>query len=153
MANDRTRPRFQSRFDHWVVKDATTPGGSKTKKSFKEECDINRIVARAAKHGGITPPTTPPTYADFSNIGSYQDAMDMVIAAQHSFSQLPAVARKRFNNDPRIFLEFVADPSNAEEMVKLGLAVQRPPVPQPDPVAPKSKEPKEPKSPKSEPKE
>ena len=46
--------------------------------------------------------------------------------AQEQFAALDAAVRSRFDNDPAKFLEFTADPANADEMVKMGLAVAKP---------------------------
>ena len=37
------------------------------------------------------------------------------------FEELPATIRKKFENDPAKFLDFVNDERNADEMVELGL--------------------------------
>ena len=40
------------------------------------------------------------------------------------FLDLPAKVRDRFKNDPGQFLEFATDPSNVDELVKMGLATK-----------------------------
>ena len=45
--------------------------------------------------------------------------------------ELPAKVRARFDNDPQMFLEFVASEDNRQEAVELGLIKLAPPVAEP----------------------
>jgi hypothetical protein len=61
--------------------------------------------------------------------------MNVVRAAQEQFLRVPADIRARFSHDPGLFTEFLENPDNLEEAVRMGLAVKRPdPVPEPAPV-------------------
>lgn len=94
----------------------------RAKQSMRDECDINRIMAKYQKTGVIAHVNKHSgVYADVQPI-EYQEAMNTLIAADRMFAELPATARKRFHNDPVEFLTFVQDPQNIEEMRKLGLA-------------------------------
>jgi len=99
---------------------------TRTKQAFKAECDINTIMKKYA-NGNILPDLIKanPQYGDFSDVGTYQEAMNVVIFANEQFAALPAAARKRFNNSPEEFLAFTNDPANGAELVKLGLATKR----------------------------
>lgn len=66
-------------------------------------------------------------YADFSSIQDYREMLDTVRYAQEAFAILPAEMRKRFDNDPSQLLDFVQDPNNYDEGVKLGLLNPREP--------------------------
>lgn len=101
-----------------------TVGESATHQSFKAECDINRIMRKWEKTGIIEHRNNfQGQYADFTNVPSdYQEALQSVINAQEMFETLPAQVRKKFANDPGLFLEFATDPKNADEMVSMGLA-------------------------------
>lgn len=101
------------------------PNPSKTHQSFKDECDINRIVARYQKTGLLPQVNSQPQYGDFCTSDDYQTSMNKVLHAQNSFMSLPAKVRARFENDPAKFLDFVYDPENAQELVSLGLATKR----------------------------
>lgn len=101
-----------------------TVGESLTKQSFADECDINRILERFAITGHVPENVRAPSYGDFVDIPSYQDALNAVIEAERSFMQMPANVRARFGNDAHAFVEFCSDPENLPEMRKLGLAVQ-----------------------------
>lgn len=102
-------------------------GKSLTHQSFKAECDINRIMQKWQKTGVLEHRNTfMGQYGDFTNVpADYHSAMSAVIEAQDMFLTLPSSVRKRFANDPGNFLQFVSDPDNKEEMVKLGLAEKR----------------------------
>lgn len=106
---------------------------SPVKQEFKEECDINVLMKRYQKTGLFPQfPGQQPRY--ISNIGmpDYQESLHIVMAAQEEFAALNSELRKRFDNDPAKFLEFCNDPSNGDELIKLGL--REAPAPEPGPV-------------------
>lgn len=102
-------------------------GESRTKQSFKDECDINNVVSRWMKSGiaGSSFNASTGSFLDVSNVPDYHTAMNVVLNAQRLFSELPSVVRERFKNDPGEYLRFMDDPNNTEEAIKLGLAVRR----------------------------
>jgi len=97
--------------------------GTRTKQAHKAECDINTILKRYTETGqlGVLMKSNP-IYGDFSTPVDYQQAMNTVIVAGEQFAALPSELRHRFHNDPQEFLEFASNPSNAKELVSLGLA-------------------------------
>jgi len=101
------------------------PAEGETQQSFKDECDINRIVSQYVKtgtwSGSLRPPTRVPQFGDFSNVLEYQESMNKIIEAQEAFDSLPSRVRQRFQNDPAQLLAFLDDVSNQEEAIKLGL--------------------------------
>lgn len=96
--------------------------GTRTQQQFQEECDINTIVRRFGLTGQLPEGLVVPMQGDFTNVVDFQSAMNMVIAAQDSFMEMPAHVRDRFSNDPQRFLDFVSDPANLDEARKLGIA-------------------------------
>ena len=101
----------------------TPKGESRTKQAFKDECDINNIMARFMKGQVVTHMNEHAgTYGELPLVEDYQQALNAVMLAQELFSTLPAGIRTKFDNDPAKYLQFVEDPENREEMVKLGLA-------------------------------
>ena len=94
---------------------------SRTKQSFRDECDINNILRQFNVTGQLPAGSVQPQYGDFSGITDYQSALNAVMAAQDSFLQLPAKVRARFDNDPALFVEFASDEANRDEMKALGL--------------------------------
>jgi phage internal scaffolding protein len=97
-------------------------GESMTKQSFKDESDINFIMQKYQQTGYLNPDVIRDSdYFDASNALNFQDAMNIVVNAQDSFDALPSHIRKRFANDPALFLDFVGDEKNEDELRELGL--------------------------------
>ncbi|WNK15022.1 MAG: internal scaffolding protein [Microvirus sp.] len=94
----------------------------RTKQSFRDECDINRIMARYAK-SGVLPDLIRgnPQYGDFSSVADYQSALNIVVLAEEQFASLDGQVRARFGNDPACFLSFCSDPANRSELARMGL--------------------------------
>lgn len=98
--------------------------GSLVVQSAKDECDINKIVARFTRGESITHVNRArPLYGDFSEAGSLMEAIQRVEEANRAFAELPAKVRDRVGNSPTEFLEFMSDESNLDEWTELGLAV------------------------------
>lgn len=107
-----------------LLTNADTKGESMTKQADFESTDINKIVARYQKTGFLPDLIKhEPRYGDFSEVTDYMEAVQIVQHAEEQFSALDAHIRKRFDNDPSKFLDFVHDPKNKQELVKMGLAV------------------------------
>lgn len=96
-------------------------GPSRTKQSFRDECDINNILRKFNVTGQLPIGSVQPQYGDFSGITDYQSALNAVMAAQDSFLALPAKVRAKFDNDPALFVEFASNEANKDEMKALGL--------------------------------
>lgn len=92
------------------------------KQAFKDESDINHIMAKYTKTG-VLPRLIKenPLWGDFSNPVDFQEAQNIVIKATEQFAALPSHIRERFANDPAKFLAFTSDKNNKEEMGRLGL--------------------------------
>lgn len=111
-----------------VVIDASDKFGPGAKQSFREECDINNIMRKYQKTGALTwLAKHEPTFGDFTGF-DFMEAQMIVAKAKEMFADLPSSVRERFAHDPAKFLEFMEDPANVDEAVKLGLAVKREPV-------------------------
>lgn len=107
--------------------DTDVGGESMTKQSFKDECDINVIMARYERTGQMPLSNVQAMFGDFSSGADLHANLNAVKLAEENFIQnVPADIRSRFSNDVGLFLDFVLDPKNEEEMVKLGLAVKKP---------------------------
>lgn len=95
---------------------------SRTKQSFKEECNVNSILDRYRRTGQLTHVRVSlGQYGDFTQFNDYQEAINLVLDAQQQFDQLPAHLRERFGNSPEHLIRFVADPNNYQEALKLGI--------------------------------
>lgn len=98
---------------------------SRTKQSFKDEVNINKIIEKYNKTGQFPQLlNSNPKYGDFSTALSYQESLNTIMLANEQFNALSSKVRKKFNNDPVELLKFVSDAKNLEEMYDLGLAVK-----------------------------
>lgn len=108
---------------------------SMTQQQFKDEADINNIMARYQKTGVLVDPLTQatrkPMFDDFSELGDFRDHQQAVIDAQEMFMELPSRLRARFGNDPAELLQWLSRPENKEEAIELGL-MTRPPAEAPE---------------------
>lgn len=110
--------------------------GGMTHQSFRDECDIRNIMKKYKKTGIVSHVSSlQPMYGDFSDPLDYRESLNAVIEAQESFDSLPAELRKRFNNDPGSLLEFVYNPENKDEAIRLGI-FEAPQVPDSSKTAP-----------------
>lgn len=100
---------------------------SLTRQADADDCDINVMMARYQNTGEL-PRMNPraPQWGDFSSVLDYREALDVVRQAETDFDMLPADVRDRFGNDPAKMLEFLSDPENKAEAIKLGLVVAPP---------------------------
>lgn len=102
---------------------------SQTLQSFKDDADINCIIARFENTGVLVDPTVPvsrtPQFGDFSDMPSYQEAQNVLVAANNAFSDLPAKIRERFGNDPAAYFDFVQSLKEGSEdyveAIRLGI--------------------------------
>lgn len=111
-----------------------TPPG-RTKQSFVDQCDINNIVRQFTKTGQfshLSANLAKGTYSDLPDPIEFQDSMNLVIEAENAFNSLTAKVRSRFGNDPAEFLAFMSDPANQDEAIKMGLATDKRPPPEPE---------------------
>lgn len=100
---------------------------TKTQQQFKQDCDINRIVAQYAK--GVMPignAHQPLSTEDFYAVTDFQSAMNAVRRGTEAFNGLTSALRAQFNNDPQLFVDFVTNPDNIEAVRDLGLAPGKP---------------------------
>jgi len=115
-ANLHLRPRFQT----------AVGTEDKTKQSFADECDINKIMAKYQKTGAIAHFNRHQPEYGFATSLDLAESMRIVTKANEMFADLPSSVRSKFNNQPGEFLDFVQDPDNASEMVELGLTNPKP---------------------------
>lgn len=139
MAKDPSSKVFFSAYSRPKRKVTLECGGlaaSRTKQSFKHECDINTIVGRYLRTGVLDFVSRyEPRYADVTGV-DFQRSMELVAQARGMFSQLPAKVRAEFENDAGAFVEFVSNPDNHDALVEMGLAKAKPEPAEPAGAAP-----------------
>jgi phage internal scaffolding protein len=90
-------------------------GPSLTKTDQAKHVEVNNIIKRYARTGVIDHlRRAEGVYADVSEIGSYQEAMQTVLEARESFEELPSGLRSRFGNDPAAFVDWATSATTAE---------------------------------------
>lgn len=100
-------------------------GPGLTKQSFKDQCDIHKILRQFAKTGMITHVSRRPSmFIDVSELPDYRTAVQHVKDAEVLFMSLPSAVRSEFKNDPAAFLDFCSDPENEGELREMGLLPQ-----------------------------
>nr|DAQ54786.1 MAG TPA: Scaffold protein [Microviridae sp.] len=102
---------------------------SQTLQSFKNDADINCIIARFENTGVLVDPTVPvsrtPQFGDYSAMPSYQEAQNVIVAANNAFYSLASNIRERFGNDPAAYFQFVQSLKEGSEdyaeAIRLGI--------------------------------
>lgn len=95
----------RTRFDRSrrTVQLAIPPKASLTQQQFKDECDINRIVAQAQR--GIAPSFMARGVAQYLDTTKMppdlQSAYEVIEQAHDAFMSLPAALRRELDDDPR----------------------------------------------------
>ncbi len=98
----------------------------KTKQSFKDETDIQKIMARAEVTGTISHLAKyEGVYADFSDF-NFHEQNNMLARGGEIFDALPAEIRKEFRQSPAAFFKYVNDPANADDLRKKLPALAQP---------------------------
>lgn len=95
--------------------------GNMAKQEFKEEVDINTLLRRFNITGQLPVGVRMPVYSDFEEVFDFHTAANAIALARESFDELPAEVRRRFENDPGQFVDFVLDEGNRAEAERLGL--------------------------------
>ena len=95
----------------------------RTEQHHIDTVNINNIIKRYKKTGLIEHVAqSAGQYGDYTTVNEYQQSLNLVKQAQENFMQVPAKIRTKFGNDPGRFFEFVTNPANQDEMIKMGLA-------------------------------
>lgn len=98
----------------------------RTQQCHKDECDINKIMARFAQTGTISHINKfQGVYADFSDFdfATQQARLD---AGLQVFESLPGEVRREFDQDPQKFFDFVNHPDNQDDLLEKLPALARP---------------------------
>lgn len=127
---ETTNPQFQTRYSYkkhsGLSFNTDNPKNvSRTQQHFSKEANVNTIMKKYGKSGLLTDPTINPTrmpmYGDFSNIPTFMEAQNAIIAVKNWFNQLPPEVRSKFDNDAAKCQEWTINPDNKEEAEELGV--------------------------------
>lgn len=122
-----------------TLSDIVCADESLTVQAAADGTDINILVRRfGLDKAGIPPAVLDPSYfGDFTDTPDLRSALEQLRTAQAHFDALPPGLRARFRNSPADLWDFVNDPDNVDEAVRLGLfrRPEEPPTPIPVPLA------------------
>lgn len=109
----------------------------RTKQAFKDQCDINKMLAKAQRTGSLAHLMKYPesTYGEFDGEFDLLTAQGRIQKAQGIFDELPSEIRNEFNNNALAFVKFAGDPANNEKLRELLPALAKPGSYFPNPVA------------------
>lgn len=132
-------PRFDWRHQYDAARDQVEGdlaavhdfGEDLAQQQFRDSTDINVLAKRFGLDKQPLPVNAvdPSFYGDLSDLPDLRTALDRINEAKNRFMELDPKLRARFRNDPAELYDFIMDPDNADESVRLGLLV-RPPDPQ-----------------------
>lgn len=115
-------PVVRDRFAAMEPSSGLVCGDSMTHQEFKDECDINRIMDRAMKTGVFPPSVDVGRYGDFSDVGDFQEANELLSRVREQFAGLPAKVRDKFENDASKFLAWIDSKDfNLEDAHDMGI--------------------------------
>ena len=121
---------------------------SLTQQTFKDECDIDRVLMRYREMGDYNPfngsvgrPKPTPIFADFTQIGDLNHVMNRANAIRDYFDALPSSAREALGNSVENFVRIASDPKAVPLLTELGI-LSLPDVVGNEPKASASSEPK-----------
>lgn len=129
-------PFFRTPYNYDVQAESDSHGlrccdPSLAQQQFKDDADINVLMARYGVTGRMPDNPRIPTYGDFTGISDYRQAVEAVQAADAGFMALPATIRARFENDPQNLLMAFEDPSNRQALTEMGFLKPAPVAPAP----------------------
>lgn len=139
---------FATRYNPPSKEGVTFKGKSLTRQEFLKESLTSTIIERFTRTGVLTPTVNTARIAqfgDFSEVPSdLLEAHDRMRSATSIFESLPAATRAYFGNSPMQFVSFMANKSNRDKAIELGLiektAEAVKPEPPPQPVKPAESE-------------
>ncbi len=100
------------------VKQPTEYKDGRTKQSFRDETDIQKIMARADRVGTISHlKKFEGVYADYSDFDFHEQTQKLT-RGREIFDELPAELRQEFGQSPAKFFAYVNDPANSNELQK-----------------------------------
>lgn len=135
MSSLPTRNVVEKREDGTIRVSIGDFGKGKTQQHHKSICDINNIMKKYDKSGLINHvAAVQGIYGDFSEIGTYHEAVNKLNRTQDNFLKLPAHIRAEFENDPGVMLEELGKPENYDRFLELGLVERKASLP--DEVSP-----------------
>lgn len=121
-AYDQTRDKKEGELAELTCEDP-----SLTVQSFSEDADINVLARRFGLTEIPFAPVDENTIVDTTEFPDLRAILEARRSAANHFANLPIKIRKRFRNSPEELWNFLQDPENADEAVRLGLLTRHAP--------------------------
>lgn len=120
-----TKNKVRNAFDRKRLQTIVNSEGG-AQQQFKDECDVNMIVDMYVKTRD--PRYLNPNEANYGVMPSqtFHEAMNIVVQGQQMFEELPSEVRKKFDNNPSQFLQYMDGNPDTNELYELGLIKNRP---------------------------
>lgn len=94
---------------------------SRTKQSFKDQCDVNVVVRKyATAQPEFFQNPRPEQFGDATGVVDLQEAINLIRDADEAFASLPSSVRKLAGNDRVNFLRMLADEEGVELLKDAG---------------------------------
>ncbi len=91
----------------------------RTKQSQKDECDINKLLERSARQGGLSHlDKYQAKYEDYSNY-DFEEHTNKIAEMASCFEQLPGETKREFHQSPDEYFAFVTNPENVDQLHRL----------------------------------
>jgi hypothetical protein len=124
----------------------------RTKQAFKDQTDINKILAKAATGQTITHLAKhEAAYGDFSDYEDLLTAHGRLQRGQRIFDELPGEVKREFHQDPGRFFAYVNDPENVGRLHELVPGLAKPGTQMPEPRRTPERQMAEPEVPANQP--
>jgi hypothetical protein len=94
----------------------------RVEQSHVKEVNINNIVRKYGADLVQNVQHLQNLVFDDVTTNDFQENMNMLLQAKERFDAMPDKIRKRFDYQPAMFMDFIRNPDNKEEMYDLGLA-------------------------------
>lgn len=108
----------------------------RTKQSFKDSTDINKILQKAQREGTTAHLDKYPAevYGEFQGDVDLLTAQSRIARANEIFTELPSEIRREFDNNALKFVTFAGNPENNDKLDKILPAIAKPDRYFPNPV-------------------
>lgn len=101
-------------------------GDGRTKQSFKDQADINKILMKAQRAGGLSHLAKHGAqYGDFTDVPDLLTAYSRLQRAEQIHAELPSELRREFPTWDKFFT-YVNDPANADQLEERIPALAKP---------------------------
>jgi len=95
------------------------------KQEFKDDADINRIIAKYRRTGVLDQASQAPVFGEDVGFKTYADAFETLERAREQFLRLPPEIRLELGNDPGRYKELSSEDSVRRLLDRIGAKQKR----------------------------